>query len=102
MRLVDVVPAPASSTKKLVASFCDCAGPTKCDPKTRKKIAFGSKTSVTYASGATEKTKENYIKRHQVNEDWSKINAGSLSRYVLWSKKSIPEGVKEFKKHFHC
>jgi len=102
MRLVDVVQTPASSPKKLVASFCSCKGPTKCDPSTRTKIAFGSKNSVTFATGADEKTRDNYIKRHQVNEDWSKINAGSLSRYVLWSKKSIAEGVKEFKKHLGC
>ncbi len=102
MKLIDVKPTPANSTKKLVATFCPCEGASKCDPKSRPKIAFGSKTSTTYAEGATDEKKQNYIKRHQVNEDWSKINAGSLSRYVLWSKKSIPEGIKEFKKHLHC
>jgi hypothetical protein len=102
MKLIDVLPTSASSPKKLVATFCKCEGATKCLPKERSKIAFGSKNSLTYATGATEKTKENYIKRHQVNEDWTKINPGSLSRYILWSKKSIPEGIKEFKKHFHC
>ena len=103
MKLIDVFPTSASSSKKLVATFCSCEGPSKCDPKGRKKIPFGSKDSITYATGgATEKQKENYIKRHQVNEDWSKINAGSLSRYILWSKKSIAEGVKEFKKHLSC
>jgi hypothetical protein len=24
------------------------------------------------------------LKRHSVNEDWNKINAGSASRYILW------------------
>ena len=102
MKLIDIKPTPASSDKKLVATFCPCKGVSKCEPATRPKIAFGSKGSITYATGADERTKNNYIKRHQVNEDWSKINAGSLSRYVLWSKKSIPEGIKEFKKHLGC
>ena len=26
----------------------------------------------------------NYIKRHKVNEDWTKVNPGSLSRFLLW------------------
>ena len=102
MKLVDVKETPKSSSKRLIATFCPCEGTTKCDPKTRPKIAFGSKGSFTYADGADNKTRDNYIKRHQVNEDWSKINAGSLSRYVLWSRKSIPEGIKEFKKHLGC
>lgn len=92
--LVDVKPAPASSDKKLIATL-------KCD-KSTKKIAFGSKNSLTYTSGATDKQRDNYLKRHSVNEDWSKINAGSLSRYILWSKKSVAEGIKEFKKHLSC
>ena len=102
MKLVDVVPTPANSQKKYIASFCECKGSTKCLPKDRKKIAFGSKGSITYTDGATDKTKENYLKRHVVNEDWTKINAGSLSRYILWSKKTLSQGIAEFRKRFGC
>jgi hypothetical protein len=102
MKLLNVEPTPNSSQKRLVATFCECKGPTKCLPKDRHKIAFGSKDGFTYADGADEKTKLNYIKRHQVNENWNKINAGSLSRYILWSKKSISQGVAEFRKIFKC
>jgi len=48
-----------------------------------KKIHFGSINGYTYVDGASEKTKENYILRHG-NEDWTTINPGSLSRYILW------------------
>lgn len=102
MKLVDVVSTPANSPKKYVASFCECKGATKCLPKDRKKIAFGAKGSFTYSDGADDKTKENYLKRHAVNEDWSKINPGSLSRYILWSKKTLAQGIAEFRKRFHC
>ena len=102
MKLLNIEKAPVSSEKKLVATFCQCKGTTKCLPKDRKRIAFGSKNSTTFVSGATETERDNYIKRHQVNEDWSKINAGSLSRYILWSKKTISAGIAEFKKRFSC
>ena len=102
MRLINVESTPTSSSKKYTATFCECKGATKCLPKDRKKIAFGSKGSITYTDGATDKTKENYIKRHKVNEDWTKINPGSLSRYILWSKKTLAEGIAEFRKRFNC
>ena len=82
--------------KKLHATFRNC----KTDKI--KHIDFGSDVSTTYAEGAPKSKMQAYIKRHRVNEDWSKVNPGSLSRYVLWSKPSIKEGIAEFKKKFHC
>jgi len=102
MKLLTVEPTPANSEKKYIATFCKCKGQTKCQPKDRPKIAFGSKGSMTFADGASEKTKENYLKRHTVNEDWTKINPGSLSRYILWSKSTLTAGIAEFRKRFHC
>jgi len=102
MKLLSVEPTPANSPKKFVATFCECKGPTKCQPENRKKIAFGAKGSTTYIDGATDKTKENYLKRHAVNEDWTKINPGSLSRFILWSKKTLSGGIAEFRKRFSC
>ena len=47
-------------------------------------IYFGSKNSSTFLDHHDEKISENYLKRHGANEDWSKINAGSLSAFLLW------------------
>lgn len=102
MKLINVEPTPLGSQKKYIATFCECKGATKCLPKDRKKIAFGSKGSNTFSDNATELQKENYLKRHRVNEDWTKINAGSLSRYILWSKKTLSQGIAEFRKRFNC
>lgn len=102
MKLLDVKPTPANDTKKYVATFCKCKGDTKCDPKDRPKIKFGSKGSNTFIDGADEKTKENYIKRHQPREDWTKINAGSLSRYLLWNLPNLKDAIAYFKKKFKC
>ncbi len=49
-----------------------------------KTIHFGSKKSSTYLDHHDKTKRENYILRHKVREDWTKINAGSLSRYLLW------------------
>ena len=103
MKLIKVEQTPKSDDKKLIATFCKCKdGKAMCKDKDKVKIKFGSKTSTTYAEGATDETMQNYIKRHKVNEDWTKINPGSLSRWVLWSAKSISEGIKNFRNKFKC
>jgi hypothetical protein len=100
MKLLNV--EPAKNEKRFVATFCSCKGTTKCLPKDRLKISFGSKGGTTFIDGADQKTQENYLKRHRVNEDWTKINPGSLSRYILWSRKTLAGGIAEFKSRFSC
>jgi hypothetical protein len=66
-----------------------------------KKIHFGSAGSTTYVEGATEKQKENYLKRHAVNEDWSEVNPASLSRFILWGdSRNIRINIDNYMKHF--
>ena len=68
-----------------------------------KKINFGSKGATTYIDSATEKTKDAYLARHKVREDWSNPKTpGALSRHLLWGPtKSIRENVKKFKNKFN-
>jgi hypothetical protein len=47
-------------------------------------LHFGAKGSSTFLDHHDETKRENYLKRHSVNEDWTKVNAGSLSAYLLW------------------
>lgn len=49
-----------------------------------KTIHFGLRGGNTYIDHGDKIKRENYIKRHAVNEDWTKVNAGSLSRFLLW------------------
>jgi len=45
--------------------------------------------------------RENYIKRHKVNEDWTKVNSGSESRFILWGDyKTLDENHQAFMKRF--
>jgi len=102
MKLIDVKPTPADSDKKFIATLCKCQGMSKCDPKSRQTIAFGSKGSNTYIDSATDLERTNYIKRHSVRENFNVVGPASLSRYILWSKRTLKEGIEEFKKRFHC
>ena len=50
--------------------------------------------------------RENYLARHRVNEDWTKVNAGSLSAFLLWGKSTDLETnlrayLRRFKIHAH-
>ena len=50
-----------------------------------KRIHFGSKSSSTYIDHHDKTKRDNYLSRHRaLGENWNKINAGSLSRYLLW------------------
>ena len=60
--------------KKLVITFSE--------PKLT--IHFGSKNSSTYLDHHDKVKRSNYLNRHKVNENWDEVNAGSLSRYILW------------------
>ena len=72
-----------------------------------KKTHFGAKGYQNYGGVGkerhlSEERKRRYIQRHKGKENWSDpTTAGSLSRWVLWDKKSFREGVKAFKKRFH-
>jgi len=73
---------------KLIAIFSDGS-----------KIGFGSPTSMTYAEGASVQKRDAYLKRHKVNENWTKRSRGALSRWVLWSAPSIAQGVKNYNRN---
>lgn len=49
-----------------------------------KTIHFGLRGGQTYIDHGDKIKRENYINRHKKNEDWTKVNAGSLSRFLLW------------------
>lgn len=83
-----------SSTKKdkrLMAIFND-----------GKIIHFGSKNGSVYTDHKDKKKRENYLKRHRVNEDWTKINPASLSRFILWGDStSIDTNIANYKRMFN-
>ena len=67
-----------------------------------KTYHFGQKGGSTYIDHGDKARREAYIKRHKVNENWDSINAGSLSRFILWGDSSnIKNNIKYYKKRFN-
>jgi hypothetical protein len=66
-----------------------------------KTIHFGSDKSQTYVEGASKQKRDNYIKRHQVNENWNQVNPGSASRFILWGDSTnLETNLKSFLRRF--
>jgi hypothetical protein len=67
------------------------------------KINFGLKNGNTYIDHQDKKKRENYIKRHEVNENFNNPKtAGSLSRWILWGDDiDINTNIKKFKQKFN-
>ena len=66
-----------------------------------KTIHFGSAGSKTYLDHGDKIKRKNYIARHEVNEDFTKINPASASRYILWNKKTLDKSLKSFLSRFN-
>ena len=68
----------------------------------KRTIHFGSDVGSTYIDEGDKTKRENYIKRHQVNEDWESVNAGSLSRFLLWGdSKNINKNLRSYLERFN-
>ena len=62
---------------------------------------FGDINYLDYTLHKNEELKNNYIKRHMVNENWNDLTkAGTWTRYILWNKESIQNSIKDMEKLF--
>jgi hypothetical protein len=67
-----------------------------------KTIHFGAKGSSTYLDSKDKTKRANYIARHRVREDWTKVNAGSLSRFLLWGDSTdLQTNLNSYLKRFN-
>ena len=90
LKLEKIIKSPIA-TKKYRAIFSD---ETHTD--------FGAKGYSDYTIHNDDERKERYIKRHKTNEDWNNPkSAGSLSRYILWNKKTLSQSIADYKKRFN-
>ena len=81
-------------TKKFMAIFYK-------DGKKIKTTQFGSKGMSDFTKHNDNKRKELYLKRHQKNENWDDfMSAGSLSRWLLWNKKTFKASLLDYLKKF--
>jgi hypothetical protein len=67
-----------------------------------KKISFGAKNYSDYTIHHDNDRKQKYIARHEKKEDWTQpMKAGTLSRFILWNKKTIQESLDDYMKRFN-
>ncbi len=59
------------------------------------------KNGRTYIDHNDEDTREAYVARHSVTEDWDNyLSSGSLSYHILWSYTSLDKAKREYAKKF--
>lgn len=94
VKLLSIKPS-TNKYKKLMATFL-------LSDKSTRIIHFGDPFYEDYTIHKDDKRKELYISRHKSRENWNDpMTAGSLSRYLLWSKPTLKEAIKDFKNKFN-
>ena len=93
MKLISIKRTP-NENKEFKAVF-DVNGRTKT-------TRFGTSSNFVLNPNKTIRDRTNYIKRHQVNEDFNDpTSAGSLSKHILWGdSRSLKKNISAFKKRF--
>ena len=92
-----VVIVKSDRDKKFKAVFTNNEGK-------KKTIHFGAKGMSDYTIHKDDKRKARYLARHNpkvTKENWTVPDTpASLSRWILWNKKSYNESLKDYKKRF--
>jgi hypothetical protein len=62
---------------------------------------FGATGYSDFTKNKDEQRRQNYIKRHRKNENWSDImSAGFLARHVLWEEPTVRGAVEKLHKRY--
>lgn len=95
MMFVEIKPATQKG-KKMQAIFYDE------NKKKIKTIPFGQAGASDFTQHKDKERRDRYDARHKTREDWTNpMTAGSLSKFVLWSKPTLKEGIADFRKRFN-
>lgn len=106
VKLIKIVKS-SKAAKKYDAYF-------KLDNGKEKVVSFGSssmrdftlindKNSEFYLPKVLDRNvvKASYLRRHRARENWSNfLTAGSLSRWILWDRKTLKASIAKFKRKF--
>lgn len=90
-----IITQDRKTDKKFKAEFFDENG------KKVKTTRFGQDGASDFTKHKDEERKQRYLDRHRARENWNNpTTAGSLSRYVLWNKKTLGASISDYKKRF--
>ena len=71
-------------------------------PGDGKRIHFGGRGYQDYPEHKDEKRKNNYIRRHEKNENWNDLTtAGAWSKCLLWNQKTLYDSIKDMEQNFN-
>lgn len=90
-----VIKKSTKPEKKLMAIFT-------LENGKKKTVHFGASGMSDYTKHKDDERKKKYLARHRKNENWNDpMTAGSLSRYILWNKKSKVASISNYKTKFN-
>ncbi len=90
-----VIKKSTNKDKKYMAIFYD-------GEKKIKTTHFGASGYTDYIKSGDEKKKKAYLDRHRANENWNDYkSAGSLSRWILWNKKTLSASIADYRNRFN-
>jgi hypothetical protein len=94
MKLQKIVPA-TTAKHKYTAIFDLGEGK-------QKKVHFGAKGYADFILTGDETKKASYLARHGATEEWTDpLRPSTLSRYILWNRKTLNESIKDFRHRFN-
>lgn len=99
---ISKLPLNSSKKKKMKAVFRNIR------TRKNKTVYFGGKGygdytiyNKTKGKVYADMKKKNYLARHRKNENWENpITAGSLSRYILWNKRTLKASIEDYIRRF--
>lgn len=90
---MDIVISPSTKKNKKYKAVIDG----------KKEIHFGHTQYQDFTTHKDPKRRDNYIARHEKNEDWTKSGvdtAGFYAKHVLWNKDTIEKSVQDLNKKY--
>ena len=67
-----------------------------------RDIKFGAVGYESYIDHGSDLRKKMYLARHRAREHWDDpMTPGSLSRYLLWNKRTLGESLRDYKRRFN-
>ena len=91
-----VIKKDTTTNKKMVAEFFNKEG------KKIKTTRFGADGMSDFTKHKDPARKQRYLDRHRKRENWSDpMNAGALSKEILWNKPTLKASISSYKKKFN-
>lgn len=68
----------------------------------KKLIHFGDSRYEDFTQHKDPVRKENYVKRHKMNENWNNpFTAGFWAKHLLWNKSTLANSIKDLQKNYN-